>query len=123
MVDNMELPFNADEDLIGAWKYYNFIKYPAKFSLLKRKWKSDRVVAGLYFEQDGLGKINYCAPHKMSQEIKWTKGHILNTKEGFDMLYTIDTKFGKKYLLMEWKSGDYLYRNEIRGYYVFKKEA
>jgi len=35
--------------------------------------------------------------------------------------YYIKEIDGTKYLFMEWKSGDYKYRGEVKGYYVLRK--
>ena len=57
---------------------------------------------------------------KHIDKIKWTKDYILDsiTASNF-IIQEID---GDEYLIMDWKSGDYVFGGEIFGCYVFKKQ-
>lgn len=119
--DDVNLPFKIDKKALGAWQYYDFINDVKAFNPAKKESGDDAYVKRLYIldngeciadlEDDGLEKY------------KWTKGHILNIDDSLDYKYKIIEQAGETFLVMEWKSGDYIYGGMIFGYYVFKKHT
>ena len=51
-------------------------------------------------------------------KIKWTRDYILSTSLASQ--YIIKDIDNERYLIMDWKSGDYVYGGKIYGCYVFK---
>ena len=54
-------------------------------------------------------------------KILWTKDSILNQLNLTNSNYIIKTINNEDYLIMDWKSGDYIYGGKIFGCYVFKR--
>lgn len=51
----------------------------------------------------------------------WTKDGLINKERGTVSAYKIVDLGKDRYLISEWKSGDYVYGGKIFGYYVYKK--
>ena len=51
----------------------------------------------------------------------WTKGYVLRKWNSTACAYEIRRADDKEYLIMEWKSGDYLWGGYDTDYYAFLK--
>lgn len=118
--DNIDMPFVLDEESLGCWEAVDFIKFKDKFNYTPKKdidddlfLKSLNIMAnGNCFWEFTSGKT---AKHQ------WTKNYILNIESSLASNYIIQTINNENYLIMDWKSGDYVYGKFIAGCYVFKK--
>ena len=117
--DNTRLPFINDKELVGFWQAIDFIRVGEKFNCDKKTFSDDLFLRKLDIEPRGELKIEY-KDGKVGK-LNWTKGVILDHNKKTASEYAVKTQRGKSYLIMEWKSGDYVFGGKIRGYYVFEK--
>ena len=54
-------------------------------------------------------------------KVLWTKDFIINKNRQTTSNYVVKSKNDDKYLIVDWKSGDYTFGGKIYGCYVFKK--
>ncbi len=114
--DNVDLPFELDEKAVGSWIAIDWISIKEKFNYVP-KTDDDLFLKSLSlmpngdcFRETSKGEIS---------KIKWTKDFILTSQTASN--YIIQEIDGVEYLIMDWKSGDYIFGGEIFGCYVFKK--
>jgi hypothetical protein len=129
IVDNIELPFANDPELIGRWTSIDFVKSPEQFIPGNPSWKDRLFLKEMVFFEGGKmamvadntqGRRNVDAPQPW---FSWTKGFVMH--KGGDHTaskYFVREIQGAKYLLFEWKSGDTIYFHQPSQYYVLKKE-
>ena len=117
--DDVDLPFILDEKAVGSWIAVDFISIKDKFNYIP-KTQDDLFLKSLSllpngdcFRESNKGEIN---------KIKWTKDYILTLHSKTASNFIIQEIEGNEYLIMDWKSGDYIYGGEIFGCYVFKKQ-
>ena len=113
--DNIDYPFIPDERVIGEWKTVDFLSDINKFGRKERR--SGLFLEKLSFEPDG--KCVYTSK-KSSWARKYTKGIVINEADKLACRYEIRGHDGKEYLILEWKSGDYVFGGRIT-WYVFEK--
>ena len=120
--DNIDIPFIEDKKIIGNWKTIDFIKNKETFNPKERYYKDklflDKII--ITNDNDCIRTFNK-QTGKDTKNIKYTKGYIINlccsnTKSKYEII----DKNNKQYLIVEWKSGDYIYGNMINGYYVLE---
>lgn len=105
--DTTDLPFAPDDAVLGAWKVYDFVIRLDQFDPDKPFWpKEDLFFTQLYFAKDG--QCRYITQNSASQ-LHWTKGFILHDQDEIAEAYEIRRIDGREYLLVEWKTGDYIY--------------
>lgn len=121
IVDNIDMPFVLDGKAVGIWQGVDFVRKPNQFKPGKRFWKDTIFMHQLSFMPNGELFVEFGkrAPEKQH----WTKSHILFKSGSGDtnMKYDIFTIDGQDYMSMEWKSGDYTYGGQVRGYYILKR--
>ena len=115
------MPFVNDKKVVGAWQGVDFVEKPNQFKPDVRSWEGTIFLRQLSFMPNGelFVEAGKGAPFKQH----WTKSHLL-FKMGSgdaDMKYKIFTIDGQDYMSMEWKSGDYTYGGQVRGYYILKR--
>jgi hypothetical protein len=117
--DDINMSFVNHPEAIGYWLAIDFIpfndknNYTPKNSDYKLFLKSLNITPnGDCFQEYENGEIS---------KIKWTKDYILSTKSCIASNYIIKNINNEDYLIMDWKSGDYIYGGIIQGCYVFKK--
>jgi len=113
--DNTDLEFIVDEDAIGSWIAIDYVSVESKENYTPGN-KENLFLKGLTLASNGdcfkeysNGNIN---------KIKWTKDYILSKHLASN--YIIKNIDNEKYLIMDWKSGDYVYGGKVFGCYVFK---
>lgn len=123
IVDNVNLPFVFDDKTAGVWKYFDIIRDAQKFNPKKKFWKGTCIIEQLSLVNNGDALVEFTNGKILKW--KWTDGAILCTQKEQEacMHYQIVTKGKETYLIMEWKSGDYLFGGKIKCHYVFKKEG
>lgn len=118
--DKVDYPFVNDPELSGAWRSVDFVEDPATFSPSQHQSQADLYVRRVCVSPEGYWSINTPAPVQ-NPTLKWTKGMLLSIQNRTASHYTIKTLDGRKYLFMEWKSGDYTIRNQKPWFYVLVK--
>lgn len=129
-LDKTDYPFEPDDSVLGQWDEVAFVSDPLLFSP-ERQNKIPYYISSIYFSESGCAEYgtNYYYINGVkidspsSYPAKWTKGLVM--ENNFDSVwssrYFIATVDSKAYLFLEWKSGDYVYREMNPSYYVFTK--
>jgi len=120
--DSVNLPFVADPSVLGHWYTVDLIDNLDDFNNTERT-----ATPPPYF----LQKISFydrgiCAkgfPKNRQKAYLYTKDFVLNRELELAERYWIMQRGGKEYLILEHKTGDYLYLGEVFCYYVFEKEC
>ena len=113
--DNIDYPFIPDERVVGEWKAVDFLSDINRFGRGVRK--SGLFLEKISFESDG--KFVYTSK-KSSWARKYTKGIVINEADKLACGYELRELDGKEYLILEWKSGDYVFGGRIT-WYVFER--
>lgn len=118
--DDIDLPFVADEEAVGSWAAVDFISISQKENFIPSNNESNN---GIFKGLSILANGDCFKEFKNGEIVKnnWTKNFIISQKQSLASNYIIKSIDGEKYLIMDWKSGDYVFGGEIFGCYVFKK--
>ncbi len=120
--DNIDVEFVTDERVIGSWKTIDFVNNPESFN--PEKLQSSREMLSLeklVFKDNGIVNVSYVGGKKF--DTKYTKNYIVNLILPNTLCkYTYEEILSKEYIIVEWKSGDYVFGKFISGYYVLEKE-
>ena len=117
--DNVDVPFIKDDKLVGFWETVDYIQAGVEFNPEKHYWREELYVKKYAVEPNGNLIITYNSGN--TNLLKWSKGCILNERVKTNSAYEIKTINNEDYLIVEWKSGDYIYGNRVAGKYVFKR--
>lgn len=117
--DNTDIPFVDDSDVIGMWNVVDFVKDKSTFNPLSKAVFKDMIFDKYIFENNGK-LISLFNTNEMIV-LRWSKGIVINDKKSTVSEYEIKEIDGTKYMFVEWKSGDYTFGGNVKGYYVFKK--
>ena len=117
--DNIDLPFENDERILGNWKAFSFITKREHFSADKPTsfcpyWESVEFKPGGHCTSVFAGEII-----SGDEQQVWTKGYLLRKYNQCACAYEIVTVDEVDYLIIEWKSGDYRFGGYETDYYVF----
>lgn len=118
--DDTNFDYEPDNELVGNWQVTDFVYNEEQFMPNKKYWKYDLALDKLSVYADGNVLISYNSDK--TKKTKYTKGFIANIILDDTLckyFYKVDNN--KTYLFIEWKNGDYIYSNQIPGYYVFEK--
>lgn len=118
--DNTNIPFINDERVIGFWDCVDYVHNFDEFKAGEKFWKTDLFITKYVFEKNGKLFVGY-NDSDLLYPINWSKNVVINKN-----LSTVSEYFLKEIgedtiMFVEWKSGDYVFGGEIKGYYVFKK--
>lgn len=121
--DNIDMPFENDNAVIGKWSACGFVYHisdfdPSEECNLLLAWKS------LEFKENGEAVSVFYNGNTVSDRRaqEWTRGYFLRKWTSSACAYVIRVIEGKEYLFVEWKSGDYIYGGMDTNYYVFERE-
>lgn len=118
--DFVDYPFIPDESILGEWRVVDFYSYDFEnnFDPKRQNFKvEDLFFLKITFLPDGT-----CLHLTKQQEsrLRWTKGYVLNMLHEVASAYEIRVVAGCEYLIVEWKSGDYVFGSDARiHWYVF----
>ena len=120
--DNTNIEFREDKEVVGIWQTIDFVNNPNSFNPDKLQTAKDKLaIDKLIFEPIEEVHIRYQDNNYM-RDSKYTKNYIVNLMLPNTLAkYEIQTINNKKYLIVEWKSGDYVFGGIINGYYVLEK--
>ncbi len=120
--DNTSIEFVEDERIIGSWKSVDFIKNKESFNPEKLQSSKDMLsLEKLIFDGNGKVKVSYNSGKVF--DTKYTKNYVINLILPDTLCkYTYQEILGRKYIIVEWKSGDYVFGKIINGYYVLEKQ-
>lgn len=114
--DSIDMPFENDDDVLGKWKAVSFIDKKEDFS-------PDDMQDGLYFSEIEFFEGGRCksvyGEETITERQVWTKGYVLRKWNNTACAYEL--RCGGKYLIIEWKSGDYRWGGYDTDYYVFMR--
>ncbi len=112
IVDKIDYPFENDPCAIGGWRAVDIVKYVDKFTPGVKSWKGDLFLKELFIMEGG--RTNWA--------FFWTKGLILHSGDKTASEYYIEEIDGAKYMFLERKSGDYVFRHMKPWYLVLVKD-
>ena len=109
--DDISMPFENDENLIGVWRVCGFVQEIRDF---KGEIKGDEQEEFGYYKDVAImdnGKLLFTLADGgvLKDNIRWTKDYIILEVQEVAQKYIIKEINGDKYLFMEQKSGDYSY--------------
>lgn len=117
--DNVDYPFINDDNVLGVWKVRDFYINIDDFDHKKQNWpENDFYVQQLEFKNDGTF-VQSTKEH--SNQLTWTKGLLLYTKEKVACAYEIKVFDGIEYLIVQWKTGDYNFGGGRIYWYVYTR--
>jgi len=118
--DDIDLPFELDNNLLGVWTAVDYISIKDKYNYKPKLCEKELFLKSLALMDNGECFKEF--KDNRIVKIKWTKDYIIDTKNVVNCNYVISNIDNKTYLIMDWKSGDYIYGGIIQGCYVFVKE-
>jgi hypothetical protein len=118
--DNTNIPFIKDDKFIGFWTAVDYVRDFNDFEPGKKFWSEDLFLKEYVAKPDGDLLVSYNYGSSM-RTINWSKGVVINKNISTVSEYVFKEIDGDIYMFVEWKSGDYTFGGEVRGYYVFKK--
>lgn len=117
--DDMNLPFIEDKEVIGFWTAVDIINIEDREGYKPNKTNTELFIKNITINPNG--EFIFETKDKRLLKDNWTKGKIINTKDVTVSDYIIKEINGEKYLILDWKSGDYSYQGDVNCCYVFKK--
>jgi bla regulator protein BlaR1 len=121
LVDNIDLPFVNDPEVLGKWTAVDFVQQKAEFAPNALHWSEKLYLKSLAFLPNGGMRFSTYQTDSGSTPqagIKWTKGVVMMTEERTASKYEIEQVGGEKFMFFEWKSGDYTIRHAQPWHYV-----
>lgn len=116
--DDTSISFIQDDKIQGFWQSVDFINTKSSFNPKSKK-------KNLYLNKIVVTPDQSCIAHftnNSSKAISYSKGFIIDLciKDTLSA-YELKTVDDEEFMIIEWKSGDYIYGRIINGYYVLKK--
>lgn len=123
--DRLDYEFINDEEVLGKWEVVDFVQKEEDFQPEARSWKGDLYLKNMVFLEDGKMAQPLCDGTKSDgvtpvKWLTWTKGIVMHAGDKTASEYKIKEINGQKYMIYQWKSGDYIFRGETPWYYVLK---
>ncbi len=110
--DKIDLPFVDDPEVLGEWKSIDLVSEIADFNPAHRKWNGDLYLKGLTFLPHGKTRQPWWT---------WTRGVLIHRGDQTASHYEIRPVNGRRYLFLEWKSGDFTVTGRKPPYYVLQR--
>jgi bla regulator protein BlaR1 len=114
LVDDINLPFVNDPEVLGEWYSVDFVRVPEDFVPGAKRFQGVLYLRKMVFLPTGSVQGQ--------PWLSWTKGVVMHSGDRTASRYTIKEINGARYMFFEWKSGDYTIRGNKPEYYVLKKE-
>lgn len=120
--DSIDFPFVSDNQVLGHWAAFDFLLRRGDFDPNEPKCSGELFFKEIEFFENGSCKGVYGNKIIEGDDRQvWTKGYILRKSDSTACAYEIERVDGKEYLIIEWKSGDYVWGGCEPNYYVFIK--
>lgn len=115
--DNINIPFERDDEVEGFYQSVAFVNNYNDFNVNNKNY--DLPLQKISISPNGDVIVNFT---NNLINAKYSKGYIINLIMSDTLCkYELKEIENKKYLFVEWKSGDYVFGKQITGYYVFEK--
>lgn len=121
MIDNVDIPFETDNKVIGIWKSVDFVENIDDFEPGKKKYTDSNFLTSLEFKRGGILTVKLDNDNPRGYKREWTKGVVINRDSKTASKYFIKNMGEDSYVFYEWKSGDYKFRHQKPHFYVLKK--
>ena len=126
-IDKIDYPFVEDPQVSGMWNVVDFVCHAEDFDPAHpTSPKSKLATTNLQFLPRGLC-VKYARSRKSGNIVNWglsyTKGFIIDREAITAEEYIIKKFDGKDYLLVQHKSGDYIYGGMEPYWYVFERKG
>lgn len=119
--DDINVNFVSDEKLKGIWKSVDLVPNKDAFNPSNKFFKEKNLFLDKLIVSPDEDVIVSFSNNK-SKHIKYTKDYFINLCASDTLSkYEIVNINDKTYMIMEWKSGDYVYAGQINCYYVLEK--
>lgn len=117
--DNIDVEYINDSDVIGLWETVDFIRNKEDFNLENKEYNDELYLKKLIFNVNNTVIVKFS---DLLKETKYTKNHVINLCAS-DTLSNYELKEinGITYMVIEWKSGDYVFGKRVNGYYLLRK--
>jgi bla regulator protein BlaR1 len=112
IVDDIDLPFVDDPEIIGKWETVDFVETVEQFDPENIQMERSLALRKMTFREGGTTSM---------ARWTWTKGVIISLNDETASQYLIKEIEGTTYLFFEWKCGDYTLRQQKPWFYVLKK--
>lgn len=117
--DNTDVPFVEDNELVGLWNCVGLVDELNDFDSKNMETENLFLKNLSVFPNENISLTFY---NDKSKVISYTKGYIKNLCFDNTMCaYKIEKVNNKEYLIVEWKSGDYVFGGHVNCCYVFEK--
>jgi hypothetical protein len=130
-IDKTDYPFEPDDAVLGEWITVDYVKDPMLFDPDKKQAQRLYYYSIIFYSNGICDKTTYYDGDWVSVETlrktpsdTWTKGLVISddaTALQSSRYYIAKVK-NKEYLFLEFKNGDYTFRNATPSYYVFTRE-
>ena len=129
-VDKADYPFEADNLVLGQWIPVDFVSDPLVFDPVI-KYTGNLHYDSVVFSKNGIFEYRTYEYYENGNWVNkseyrsipatWTKGLIMQNylHEHTSSRYFLALVKNKEYLFLEFRNGDYIYRNATPQYYVF----
>jgi len=116
--DDTSIPFVKDTRIHGFWQSIDFINTKSNFN---PKSKNENLFLNkIIITPDDICIINFL--NNYSKNTNYTKGFIIDLCSSNTLCaYELKNVGDEEFMIIEWKSGDYIYGKMINGYYVLKR--
>lgn len=118
--DDTNIPFIADKKVVGFWEVVDFVDQHSQFDPNKKYWEGSLFLKKYTFEPDGTLLVEFNECNNINR-INWSKNVVINKFDSTVSEYVIKTINNIDYMIVEWKSGDYIFGGLVNGYYVLRK--
>lgn len=113
-VDNIDLEFIDDPDAIGVWETVDMVDDPSDFK------EGIRLHLRKFYDEEFKFRVNGILKVGENPWVSWTKGYVIHSGLYVANTYVIKDIGESKYMFLEWKTGDYVFRDEKPAFYVLK---
>ena len=127
--DDINKPFLTDKRVIGKWKSCGYLDASFGKDRTFHPARLQRFEPFLFFKEILFSEGGHCSSLYGEKWIQgddmqvWTKGYVVRKWNSTACAYEIRRAEGREYLIMEWKSGDYIWGGYETDYYVFLREG
>ncbi len=123
-IDDIELPYEADEQVLGCWRSVAFVRDTEDFRADTQGNDAQLLPTHqMIFRERGMGtKVLYSGGSTSQSLMEYTRGYVLNRWAQTAERYFIQRIAQREYLFVEHKSGDYMYGGLRPYWYVFVRE-